>query len=186
MVSPGPGIKRSEEGTSWEELSERLLLKALLLKAKMVALYGRRGLIEPEDLVQGTIERYLASPTGLGYDPARAKLYTFLSGVMEKILLEEIGKGRFIVGSLDDPEFAKTVSPTTDPTPHYERQLLLQEIRQELEPDHLKLVEAIETTLEETDDKGRINQNLAERLGTTVMDAVNRKKRLRRRLERLS
>jgi hypothetical protein len=177
-VSPSPANGWPAD-ISWESLSARLLLTARLF----VSL--RPGFIEAKDLVQIALLRYLASPIGLGYDPERGELYNFLCGVMKKILLEEGRRQRFIEGSLDDPDFARTHSLTKERALDYERRLLLENIRRELEPDHLELLKAIERALEESTDKSRINKKIAAQRGTPVQQVVNDRKRLRRRLERL-
>jgi len=138
--------------------------------------------VSSEDLAEETLCDFFESADALGWDDQR-DLAPFLCGVLRNKFLDRLRRqARHNGGSLDDPDFNSKSSEGTweEPSAHstLEAKEAIEVLKAKAETDR-ELVELIDA-IDATNGDHNINQQLAEDIGTTVKDVVNRKKRLKR------
>ncbi|MBZ5523783.1 MAG: hypothetical protein LAP21_16235 [Acidobacteriia bacterium] len=143
-----------------------------------------------DDVPNEAVQRFLNSPTGLGYDPQKGPLGKYLVGISRNILRDRLRRERLTAGSFDDRDFVKQAKASLNENllqpPEQHRIETTEQCDKFLraangDPKLTELVEAIMNT----DGRPNDNQLLAARLSTTTEDIVNRKKRLKRRYKQM-
>jgi hypothetical protein len=141
--------------------------------------------VSSDDLAEETLLDFFESADALGWDEQR-DLANFLCGVLRNKFLDRLRRQRrHDGGSVDDPNF--NISPPESaweqPSAHsaLETQERIDALKTKTNSDG-ELVELIDA-IGDTNGDYNINQQLAEDMGTTVTDIVNRRKRLKRLVE---
>jgi DNA-directed RNA polymerase specialized sigma24 family protein len=167
------------EGIDWAHIYTRLFFVASRSTAQMPDIFDG---VSAEDLVIQALSTFFEDPNGLGWNPTRGSLDRFLLGVLKHKAIDHMRRHERIAGSIDDPDLVQKpylVQPMTDGNENGE---LYRELKKAArgDSDLERLVEAVP----DIDGRHNTNQQLAEELGTTPQDIVNRKKRLLRRYKR--
>jgi RNA polymerase sigma factor (sigma-70 family) len=158
------------ERIPWPEIYKRLrALAGWLTRDQSLVIDA----VSADDLVSETLLDFLNSLDGLGWTPKRGSLETFLCTVLRNKFIDHLRRHRRNAGPPEESDLF-AVRP--------ERELEQQET-----VDQVMLRIQGKTDLEETvvaicesSGDARPNQELAEDLGITVPEVVNRKKRIRR------
>jgi DNA-directed RNA polymerase specialized sigma24 family protein len=176
------GIRRVRleyERIDWPGLYKKLCVLAFrLTRGQPDVLDG----ISAEDLAVETLIEFFGSSDALGWDGR--SLTAFLCGVLRNKFLDRLRRQRRAAGSLDDADFAMRVPANAagELSAHdaLEAKQWIAGLKSKLagDTDLEDLLDAIAST----NGDHNINQQIADDLGTTVADVVNRKKRLKRLL----
>ncbi|MGH9486834.1 MAG: RNA polymerase sigma factor [Terriglobales bacterium] len=139
----------------------------------------------PEDLAMDVLTRYYdAGDAAVRWDPERGSLLAYLKTVLWHDFLDLKRAGLYRSASEAPESFDTLTGPAQSPEllaqRRQQRWRLLEQLADEPE---LEAIAALQT--EEEGWPGYSNQELAAKLGTTVPEIENRKKRLLRRLLRL-
>ena len=137
--------------------------------------------VSADDLAEETLDTFLKSDDALGWDGER-NLGKFLCGVLKNKFLNRLRRQRKTAGSFDDPDFNAVVSERVCVMPTAHRALEAKESMEVLKAKargDRKLVELIDA-FGSTDGEYNINQQLAEKMNTTVKVVVNLRKKLKR------
>jgi hypothetical protein len=161
----------------WEAIWRRLTVFALKLAGEKPDVFDG---ISPDDLVGETIVTFWASDNNLNWDPQKNTLVGYLCGVLKKKFL--MHARRAVCSPISPDEDACSAAATADAGDTVRTLISIDEIRAAARGD--KELEELITATQQLDNSTSINQRLSEVLQTTAEDIVNRKKRLRRRLER--
>jgi DNA-directed RNA polymerase specialized sigma24 family protein len=141
--------------------------------------------VSPDDLAEETLIDFFMSADAMGWD-GRRDLAAFLCGVLKNKLLDRVRRQRRrTAGSLDDGDFARSIPDVAVNGSSADGALEVKEWIGDLKSKLLgdKKLEELLDAIGSTNGDHNINQQLAEELGTTVADIVNRRKRLKRLLE---
>jgi DNA-directed RNA polymerase specialized sigma24 family protein len=165
-----------------EKLYERIAWPMVYKRLRSLAGWLTRGRpavfdgVSKDDLVGETILEFLNSENALGWNPARGELEPFLCAVLKNKYLDHIRRLKYNGGPITGPmEDRLAVSPHVD---RLEQHQLVNIVEQRVRGD--KELEALVVAIQETEGTSRLNQELADRIGTSVADVVNRRKRIRR------
>ncbi len=158
------------ERIPWPDIYKRLRAMAGWLTHDQSRVFDA---VSADDLVSETLLAFLSSPSGLGWTPSRGKLETFLCAVLRNKYIDHVRRHRRNTGPPAESDLF-AVRP--------ECQLEQQEVvDQVLRHIHGKTdLEATVAAICEGSGDAPLNQELAEDLGITVPEVVNRKKRIRR------
>lgn len=137
--------------------------------------------LSAEDLVAETLDAFFSSEKGLGWNPDKGSLATFLCGVLEKKFIDHRRRDRHVAGSVDDENFkhpGKLGDQGSDPHEELSYSEFADQMRSKVR-DRKDLQDFI-TATQMTDGGHNVNQQLAEIMDTSVPEVVNRKKQLLR------
>lgn len=162
----------------WEDLWRRLALKAAILMSGLDV--SRDCGVSALDLVAETLDAFWQSPNGLGWRENKGPLPVFLGTVLKNRFLNHLRRDKKILKT--DGEVEEAIPQrTADPGPYEEM------AGRELEARLIGLVKGRPDEEELTDfivagsmlkGAGKVNQQLAEIIGSTVGEVINRRKRL--------
>lgn len=122
------------------------------------------------------------SINGLGWQPAKGDLPTFLCGVLRHKLLDHLKRQRHTAGSFDDRAFRESVEERSATASNILGRIELKQRISKLMKRlsrHRDLQEVVAAATA-TDGGHNSNQQIADVLGTTPRDVANRKKRILR------
>ena len=164
----------------WRNLYKRLFLFARALTC------GRPDIFDgmsADDLVSETILAFLKSNEQLGWNSKIASVEVFLCAVLRHKAIDHFRRHARAAGSLDDPNFNFPI-PLDNGQQLLQETLALEEMICSVKESSTesKLADLIRATSFVSND-GRMNEQLAEILGTTQREIVNLKKRLVRLLK---
>jgi DNA-directed RNA polymerase specialized sigma24 family protein len=162
------------ERIAWPDIYKRLRALAGWLSRDQSRVFDA---VSADDLVSETLLEFLSSPDGLGWTPGRGKLETFLCTVLRNKFIDHVRRHRHNAGPPD--EFDLFV---VRPEGQLEQQEVVDQVMLRVQ-GRTDLEETVAAICEGSGD-APLNQELAEDLGTTVPDVVNRKKRIRRACEK--
>jgi DNA-directed RNA polymerase specialized sigma24 family protein len=137
--------------------------------------------VSADDLASETLEKFLASPNGLGWKKSKGPLVVFLRSVLHNVFLDHLRREAKVV----KPDCAEVPLGGTSPSRATEEEVAVEILKQSL----LKLIAGRddEKELEEfilaasmTTAEGKVNQQLAELLRVEVREVINRRDRLLR------
>jgi len=129
--------------------------------------------VSADDLVSETLLDFLTSPTALGWTPSRGKLETFLCTVLRNKFIDHVRRHRRNAGPPEESDLF-----AVRPEHHLEQQEAVDQMMLRIH-GRTDLEETVVAICECSGD-APLNQELAEDLGITVPEVVNRKKRIRR------
>jgi DNA-directed RNA polymerase specialized sigma24 family protein len=135
--------------------------------------------ITAEDLTNQTLMEFWESDDGLKWKKSKGPLERFLGRVLRNNFIDHIRRNKKLVGSLDDDDFQKRNLPP-DQIVEIEGQILSKSCMEAVygRVKGNKKLEDLVTAASMTTNEGKKNQQMAELLGTTTSDIVNRKKQL--------
>jgi DNA-directed RNA polymerase specialized sigma24 family protein len=168
-----------DDEIDWAALNRRLTAYAVKLVRAMPSIFDG---ISAGDLASETLMAYYVSETRLGWDPTRGSLVRFLCGVLKRKFLAHVRRHHRCIGFSEVTEVAEV---STHPGPESQAVAIADKI------ERLRTAAKGDQELEELlDGAGRIestskpNEQLSRLLNTSIEDILNRKRRLRRRLDR--
>jgi DNA-directed RNA polymerase specialized sigma24 family protein len=163
----------------WDGTYKRLCVLADYVAKKVPDVFDG---VSIDDLINDVFVLFFESPNQLGWRPEEGELSRFLMGVLKHKVLDHMRRQAKTVGSFDDPNFMQQFKFSsnafmTNPVFTTDNDLL-ETISGDTQLEDL--VSAVELV-----DSGRnMNQLFAEALNTTPDDIANRKRRLKRKLEK--
>jgi RNA polymerase sigma factor (sigma-70 family) len=160
----------------WLEVSMRLRAMAGWLTQDQPDVFDA---VSADDLVSETVLEFLRSPNAMGWVPARGKLETFLCTVLKNKFIDHLRRHRHYGGPLEDGDLF-----ATQPEQQVEQQEAVDQVMQIVRGR--KELEEMVSAISQSNGGPHPNQQLAEDLGITVSEVVNRKKRIRRSFEAAS
>lgn len=171
-----------------EEFSDekyKKLYKSLYVHA--VGLVGGVGLvidvgIGPKDLVSETFEEFFSSPTRLGWHPDKGPLQPFLKQVLRNNFLDHKRRDGKVLVPMKSELLSTSPSNAADPEAQGEAALMAAQLRELIKgrKDENELADFITASevLGEDCRLSKINQQMADLLGVSAREVVNRRKRL--------
>jgi len=164
------------ERIPWPDIYKRLRAMAGWLTRDRSRVFDA---VSADDLVSETLLDFLSSPSGLGWTPSRGKLEIFLCAVLRNKFIDHVRRHRHNAGPPAESDLF-AVQP--------ERQIEQQEVVDQvmLRIHGRKDLEATVAAICECGGAAPVNQELAEDLGISVPEVVNRKKRIRRACQKNS
>lgn len=156
--------------TAWLDVYKRLRAMAGWLTHDSALVFDG---VSAEDLVGETLLDFLNSSNAMGWTPSRGKLETFLCTVLRNKFIDHVRRHRHNAGPLDDPDLF-----AVQPQHHFEQEEAVDDVMQRVH-GRKELEETVAAICDSTGE-GCSNQELAEDLGISVPEVVNRKKRIRR------
>jgi DNA-directed RNA polymerase specialized sigma24 family protein len=162
----------------WEDLWRRLILEAALLMSGLEVSVDCG--VSAQDLVEETLDAFLQSPNALGWKQSKGSLPVFLGAVLKHRFLDHLRRDKKIVKQEGEPQEPisrpKVVSDPCEEIAARELQARLIGLLKGRE-DEKELTEFI-LAASMIEGAGKVNQQLAEILSTTVGEVINRRKRL--------
>jgi RNA polymerase sigma factor (sigma-70 family) len=158
------------ERIPWPEIYKRLRAMAGWVTHDQSRVFDA---VSADDLVSETLLDFLKSPNALGWTPIRGKLETFLCTVLRNKYLDHIRRHRRNAGPPEESDLFEV-----RPERQFEQQEAVNQVMLHIH-GRTDLEETVVAICECSGD-APINQELAEDLGITVPEVVNRKKRIRR------
>jgi hypothetical protein len=98
----------SIDSDRWTQLYKRLGIVAAALARSAPSVFDGISVV---DLPAETLLAFFESPDGLGWDPTRGDLESFLGGVLKNKLLTRLRRHMRVAGSLDDDAFGYKCEP---------------------------------------------------------------------------
>lgn len=164
------------ERIRWPDIYKRLRALAGWLTRDQAFVFDA---VSADDLVGETLLAFLSSPDGLGWTAQRGNLETFLCSVLRNKFIDHLRRHRRNVGPVEESDLF-----AVPPERQVEQQEAIDQVMVRIQ-GRTDLEETVVAICESRGD-ARVNQELAEELGITVPEVVNRKKRIRRAFQTTS
>lgn len=158
------------ERIPWPDIYKRLRAMAYWVTRDQSRVFDA---VSADDLVSETLLDFLNSPNALGWTPNRGKIETFLCTVLRNKFVDHVRRHRRNAGPPEESNLFAVL-----PEHQLEQQEAIDQVMLRIH-GRTELEETVVAICECSGD-ARLNQEVAEGLGITVPEVVNRKKRIRR------